>query len=179
VAVAENRAALRVATLSDAGVVAAALDGLRAAQAAYQVALEVAAQTAKMHPIATESAAAQRGRDAEAQMRHSVPRHWNDGGVKVCLTWTSPLTCRITCTLPIRARPEKPCGDDWSKNKFAPRGDNWSRPCPLPIDHGASDRADGRGAVNHGGLRFRLRRFTDAQRSALRRLSLWPLSSSG
>jgi len=176
---AENRAALRVAVPSDAEVAAAALDALRAVRVACPVALEVAAQTAKVPPIAKESAAEPRGRGAEARRRHSVPRHLNDEGDGVCLTWTSPLTCRIACTLPIRARPEKPCGVDWSKNKFVTHGVNWSRPPLLPIDQGASDRANEWGAINHGGLCFRLRRFGDTQRSAPRRLSPWPLSSSG
>ena len=176
---AENRTALRAAIPNDAEVVEAAPDALRSMQIAYRVSLEVAVQTVKVHPIAKGSAAGRRGRDAEAQMRRSVPSQWNDGGDGVCLTWTSPLTCRIACTLPIRARPEKPCGVDWSKNKFVPCGVNWSWPCLQPIDHGASDRVDEWGAVNHGGLRLGLRRFDGAQRSALRRLSPWPLSSSG
>ena len=176
---AENRTALRAVIPNDAEVVEAAPDALLAVQAANRVSQEVAAQTAKVHPIAKELAAGRQGRDAEAQMRRSLPRHWNDEGDGVCLTLTSPLTCRIACTLPIRARPEKPCGVDWSKNKFVTHGVNWSRPRLLPIDQGASDRANEWGAINHGGLCFRLRRFGDTQRSAPRRLSPWPLSSSG
>jgi hypothetical protein len=94
----------------------AAQDALPAAQAACRAVPEVAAQTVMVHPSAKELAAELRQSDAELQIQRSVPSHWNDGGDGVCLTWTSPLTCRIACTLPIRARPEKPCGVDWSKN---------------------------------------------------------------
>ena len=85
-AVAENRTDLRAAIPNDAEVVEAVPDALRSMQMAYRVSLEVAVQTVKAHPIAKESATGQRERDAEAQMRRSVPRHWNDGGDGVCLT---------------------------------------------------------------------------------------------
>ena len=115
VAKAERPADPFAAQSTDAEVVAAA-DATQAALAPCQTSLEVAAQTAKAHPVAKELAAGLRQRDAEMKMRRSVPSHWNDGGDGVCLNWTSPLTCRIASTLPIRARPEKPCGVDWSKN---------------------------------------------------------------
>ena len=70
---AENRTALRAVIPNDAEVVEAAPDALLAVQAANRVSQEVAAQTAKVHPIAKESAAGQRGRDAET--RRSVPWH--------------------------------------------------------------------------------------------------------
>ena len=96
--------------------VAAAADATQAALAPCQPSPGAAAQTAKARPVAKELAAGLRQSDAEMMMRRSVPSHWNDGGDGVCLTWSSPLTCRIARTLPTRARPEKPCGVDWSKN---------------------------------------------------------------
>jgi hypothetical protein len=127
---------------------AAAQDGLQVAQVARgpcRVSQEAEVPMAEAPPyvLARVVEAARLPSDAEVQMPHWVPSHWNDGGDCVCRFWANPLTCQVGCTLPIRTRPEKPCGVDWSKNHQCRLGDvgaNWAsrgplnRPCGLRVE---------------------------------------------
>gem|GEM_PF-3539763 len=74
---------------------------------------------AEAHRCEGAEGAARQQSDGAVQ-KHWGPSHWSDEGDWVCRSWASPLTCRVGRTLPIRTRPEKPCGVDPSKNN--PRG---------------------------------------------------------
>lgn len=111
-------------------------DAPRAVRAPYLVELAEAALTQGAHPYAAVAEEVQLPSDAEAQKPRWAPNHSNVGGDWVCQSWASPLTCRVTRTLPIRTRPEKPCGVDWGKNSA--RGERGTAlRVQLGIDHAA------------------------------------------
>ena len=93
----------------------------------HQALLAVVVRTEQALLNAKESEVARLLTDEVGMTLYSVPSHWHDGEGWVCLFWACPLTCGVGRTLPIRAKPEKPCGVDCRKNKFARFWADWRR----------------------------------------------------
>jgi hypothetical protein len=85
----------------------------------HRIAPAAVEQMARVRPVVTVWVVARQLTGAVVRTLRWVRLRLIDAGGGVCLPWAYPLTCRVACTLPIRANPEKPCGVNYRKNKFA------------------------------------------------------------